>query len=542
VKFGPVPIDQAEGAILAHSLGLTDRRLKKGRTLGAGDIAALREAGIAEVTVARLDPDDVPEDSAARRIADALARDPRSLGLTVAAPFTGRANLFADHDGVLEIDTAEVDALNAIDPAVTLATLPPMTRVSARQMVATVKIIPYAAPGAAVLRAEQLLSGQVLKVHPFRVRSASLILTKTQGMKPALLTKGADAVRERLVSLGIADAAEHIVDHDVGGLAAALKDAEGEIVLILTGSATSDAMDVGPASVLAAGGTVTRFGMPVDPGNLLFLGHLGDRPVIGLPGCARSPKLNGADWVLERIAARVPVSGADIAAMGVGGLLKEIPSRPEPRAGGAVAPQRPKIAVAVLAAGGARRMAGRDKLMEPVGGQPLVARIAAEALASQADRVVCVLRDSHPARRAALAGLDVAAVDNPDADRGMGTSIARAVTALDDDVDAVLLMLADMPEITHRDLDRLIAAFDPGEGRAIVRAASLDGRPGHPVLFGRRFFEALSGLDGDEGARRVVREHPEFVVDVPLDGEKALVDLDTPEAWAAWRGKAASLG
>ena len=73
--------------------------------------------------------------------------------------------------------------------------------------------------------------------------------------------------------------------------------------------------------------------MPVDPGNLLFLGHLGEAPVIGLPGCVRSPALNGADWVLERVACAVPVSAADISAMGVGGLLKEIPTRPQPRAG-----------------------------------------------------------------------------------------------------------------------------------------------------------------------------------------------------------------
>jgi molybdenum cofactor cytidylyltransferase len=108
------------------------------------------------------------------------------------------------------------------------------------------------------------------------------------------------------------------------------------MVLILTGSATSDPRDVGPEAVRRAGGEVLHVGMPVDPGNLLFLARLGEMPVIGLPGCARSPALNGADWVLERVICGVPVGPAEIAAMGVGGLLKEIPTRPRPRDHGPV--------------------------------------------------------------------------------------------------------------------------------------------------------------------------------------------------------------
>ena len=124
-----------------------------------------------------------------------------------------------------------------------------------------------------------------------------------------------------------------MVAHEVEALRRAVEAAQGELVLILTASATSDAHDVGPAAVTRAGGELIRFGMPVDPGNLLFLAGLGGRPVIGLPGCARSPALNGADWVMERVICGVPVTDADIAAMGVGGLLKEIPQRGRPREG-----------------------------------------------------------------------------------------------------------------------------------------------------------------------------------------------------------------
>lgn len=537
MKFGAVPVAQAEGCILAHSIGLPDRRLKKGRLLRPTDLAALAAAGIADVTVARIGAADIPEDEAAARIAAALCSDAAGHGLTVSAPFTGRANVFAAQDGVLTVEAAQIHDLNAVDPSLTLATLPPMTRVTARQMVATVKVIPYAAPASAVARSEALLTGDALAVHGFAARDALLILTRTPGMKPALLTKGADAVRARLSALGISNVTERIVDHSVTDLCAAMTEQAGgsALTLILTGSATSDREDVGPAAVAAAGGTISRFGMPVDPGNLLFLGDLAGRPVIGLPGCARSPKLNGADWVLERLAAGLNVTDGDIAAMGVGGLLKEIPSRPEPRSGGALAPHRPKIAIAILAAGSSTRMRGRDKLLEEVGAKPLLAHVAQEAEASQADHVLCVLNTTHVERRAVLSGRSVRTVENPVASQGMATSIAAAIAALPSEVDAVILMLGDMPEITAADLDRLIAAFEPAENRAIVRSVSSDGIPGHPVLFGRRFFEALAALDCDRGARPVLDEHPDFIADVVLDHDRALIDLDTPEAWAAWR-------
>lgn len=537
MRFGPVSVHEAEGAILAHSLALPGGRLKKGRPLSAGDVAKLAEAGIGTVIVARPEPGDVPEDEAAGRIAAVLAADPAAAHVSVAAPFTGRANLYSEAAGVLRIDADAVRALNDIDEAITLATLPDHERVTARQMLATVKIIPYGVEGAAVEKAEALLRGRtVLSVHPVTARSAHLILTRTPGMKDSVVAKGAQAVKTRLSALGIEDVSETVVAHETEALAAAM-DGEADMTLILTGSATSDRGDVGPAALVAAGGRLARFGMPVDPGNLLFLGDLGGRPVLGLPGCARSPKLNGADWVLERIACGLEVTPGDISAMGVGGLLKEIPSRPEPRGGGATAPQRPTVAAVLLAAGSARRMQGRDKLLEPVGGAPLLRVLADRLAASAADQIVCVLRPDDPDRRAALEGTSARIVVNPRAAEGMGTSLAAGIAALGPEVDAAVILPADMPEITAADIDRLIAAFDPEEGRAIVRAVSADGTGGHPVLFGRRFFEALRGLEGDRGARAILAEHPEFVTDVTLSGRAAETDLDTPEAWEAWRAR-----
>ena len=222
--------------------------------------------------------------------------------------------------------------LNRIDPAITLATLAPFARVSAGTLVGTVKIITYAVPQAALARAEAVAQ-RAIRVQPVVRRSAGLLMTDVPGQEDKLIAKGRRAVEARLRALGMDLAGVVTVPHDTGAMARALAVLPGEMLLILTGSATSDLHDTAPQAVRAAGGTVARFGMPVDPGNLLFHGSLGGRPVIGLPGCARSPALNGADWVLERLACGLVLTDDDIAAMGVGGLLKEIPIRPQPREG-----------------------------------------------------------------------------------------------------------------------------------------------------------------------------------------------------------------
>ena len=543
MKFGPVPLVEAAGALLAHSLRLSDGVLKKGRLLTGQDIARLAAAGLEHVTVAQPVPGDILEDEAAARVAAALGPHPEMRNVSVSAPFTGRANVYAERAGVFTVDEDAIHALNRMDEALTVATLPPHSRVDARQMLATVKIIPYGLSGHIVEEAEATLTGRSLMgVMPFALTSADVILTQTPGMTDKIVEKGAEAVRQRLHALGIRDICEKVTPHETAAVADALKASSREIALILTASATSDRGDVGPAAVAAAGGELLRFGMPVDPGNLLFLGQMQGRPVVGLPGCARSPKLNGADWVLERITAGLDVSGDDIAAMGVGGLLKEIPSRPQPRTGGAAAPQRPRVAVVLLAAGASSRMGGRDKLMEPVAGEPLLRLVADRMVSSAADEVVCVLSPDRENRAAVLDGFAVRPVPNPRAAEGMGTSIAAGIAALSPDTDAAIIALADMPEVTASDIDKLIAGFDPSEGRAIIRAVGSDGRPGHPVLFGRRFFEALTALEGDQGARAVLTENAEFVVDVALSDGAANTDLDTPEDWAAWRARASVSG
>lgn len=324
MRFGPVPLAEAEGAILAHSVALPDGRLRKGCRLGPKDIARLQASGRTEVIAARLDSQDLHEDDAALAIARALAPDPEASGLELRPVRTGRVNLHARAAGVVEVQADRVNALNAVDPMITLATVPRWQRVGAGEMVATVKIIAYGVPAVAVADAGRAGS-LALCLRPTRLRRIALVETHTE---PEAKPLGVEAITHRLAALGASLASHLHSPHREADLADRLAGVtNADLILILTASATSDPQDVAPAAVRRAGGTVDRFGMPVDPGNLLFLGSLNGTPVIGLPGCARSPALNGADWVMERLICGVPVTSADIAAMGVGGLLKEIPQR-----------------------------------------------------------------------------------------------------------------------------------------------------------------------------------------------------------------------
>ena len=545
MRFGEVPVAEAEGAILAHSLRLGPTALKKARVLSPADLELIAASGLSRIIVARLEPGDVGEDEAARRLAEATAGD----GVEAAAPFTGRANLFAKTRGLLTFDRERLDRLNLVDEAITLGTLPPFAVVEPRMMVATVKIIPFAAPAPAVERcvAAARSDGPLLRVAPFLPRSVGLIQTRLPGLKESILDKTREVTEGRLTALGCRLVVEERCNHAAADLAPVIRDAIGhgiDLLLIHGASAILDRRDVIPAAIVAAGGLIDHFGMPVDPGNLLLLGHLGERAVLGLPGCARSPKVNGFDWVLERLVAGLPVGSAEIMRMGSGGLLAEIPSRPLPRAEATRAaepkpeakPQGPWIGALLLAAGQSRRMGGPNKLLAELDGVPMVAHVARRLLASRARPIIAVLGNQAEAVDAALGKLPVERVHNPEFAGGLSTSLKRGITALPPDLDGVIVCLGDMPLISGRHLDRLIAAFNPLEGRAIV-VPTRRGKRGNPVLWSSRFFPEMAALAGDVGAKHLIGEHAELVAEVEMDDDAVLVDIDTPEALDALRGK-----
>ncbi|KQI68750.1 molybdopterin biosynthesis protein [Loktanella sp. 3ANDIMAR09] len=328
MRFGPVRTADALGAILAHSLDCGTTRIRKGTVLSAAHLAELAAAGHDRVTVALLAADDLDENRAAAQLGAALVPEGR-LHLRVTPASTGRVNIVATRAGVVGIAAEAINAVNAVSPMITVATLAPLTRVAVDTLIATIKVISFGVPRADLDRACQAASGQPITLHPPRLSTATLIETTTDATTPN--PKGRRALATRLARLGVTLSERVVVSHDASEIAAALHEAPGDLALILTASATSDVADTAPTGVMQAGGRMIHYGMPVDPGNLLFIAQLGEKPVIGLPGCARSPALNGADWVLERVICGLPVGPAEIAAMGVGGLLKEMPSRPLPR-------------------------------------------------------------------------------------------------------------------------------------------------------------------------------------------------------------------
>ncbi len=532
--FGRVALSEAEGAILAHSQRTPTGVVKKGTRLAAGDLQKLAAAGLEEIVAARIEPGDLHEDAAAARLAQAVA----GPSLRVEDAFTGRANLFATAPGVLTVNRAAIDAFNRIDEGITVATLAEFSPVVDGTMVGTVKIIPFAVPGAAVEAAlRDVPADGLFRVMPYRAARVGVVSTVLPGTSEKMLAKTARVLAERLAPSGSEILNEQRVAHDEQAVADALRglaERGADLLLVFGASAIVDRGDVIPAGIEASGGNVRHLGMPVDPGNLLLIGDLGGVPVIGAPGCARSPRENGFDWVLQRLLAGMEVSDADITGMGVGGLLMEIESRPQPRA--APEPEgRHRIAAVLLAAGRSRRMGGPNKLLEEVGGRPLV-RIAAEAaLESRVGPVIVVTGHQRERVEAALAGLDVGFVHNFDYADGLSTSLATGIAAVPAECDGAVVCLSDMPGVTAVAIDSLIDKFDPQAGRAIV-VPTASGKRGNPVVWARRFFPALIAIRGDVGARHLIGENLELVAEVEVAGDAVLSDVDTPEALARLRG------
>jgi molybdenum cofactor cytidylyltransferase len=271
--------------------------------------------------------------------------------------------------------------------------------------------------------------------------------------------------------------------------------------------------------------------MPVDPGNLLLIGSAKGVPVLGAPGCARSPVENGFDWVLMRLLAGLKVTRAELMGMGVGGLLMEIVTRPQPRKNLGADGER-NVAAIILAAGRSTRMGGPNKLLAELGGKPLVRIVTEQALASKAQGVIVVTGHQAEQVEKALQGLNVKFVRNSDFAEGLASSVKAGISAVPADADGAVICLGDMPLIDAHLIDRLIGTFAPDGGNLIAVPVN-DGRRGNPVLWSRRFFNELMTLDGDIGARHLIAKHGEAVAEVPVEGHGAFLDIDTPEALEA---------
>ncbi len=530
MKFGPATPDDAVGGVTVHTLRQGAFVLKKGTIIGPMEVEALNRAGVKEVVVVRLEDGDVSEDVAAADVAKAVAGD----GVTVERAFTGRANLFAARAGVLVVDRPAVNRINNIDEAITFATLPAYKPVVQGEMVATVKLIPFGVEAKLRDAAVAAARSDVLRVAPYRIKRVGIVSTMLPGLAPKVIDKTLRVTAERLAPAGATIIAERRVPHEESVLSAAIKemlDLGSELVIVFGASAIADRRDVIPAALTGAGGVVDHFGMPVDPGNLLMIGKARGVPVLGAPGCARSPVENGFDWVLMRLLAGLKVARRDLTGMGVGGLLMEIVTRPQPRISPA-ADSNCNIAALILAAGCSTRMGGPNKLLAEVGGKPLLRIVTEQVLASKASSVTVVTGHQAPEVERALRGLNVTFVYNPDFPDGLASSIRVGIGAIPKEAGGALVCLGDMPLVDADLVDQLIAAFAPDLGQLIAVPVS-DGRQGNPVLWSRRFFGELMSLDGDIGGRHLLASHAAAVAEVSVDAHGAFLDIDTPQALVA---------
>jgi molybdenum cofactor cytidylyltransferase len=538
MKFGPTPLDEARGAIMAHSQRVGDQMIRKGARLDEAAITILRDAGRTEVICARLEPGDVPEDIAADRLAAPLVAP--LIARSRAA--TGRVNLSAEVPGVLRVDAKLIDRLNAVDEALTIGTLPDYTVVAPKDLIATIKIIPFSVPGAILAVAETLArqGPSPMAIHPFRALKVGLIATELPGLKDSTIGKTIEITEQRIAALTGSLLPAIRCPHDEAAVAAALTDLLGagaDMLLVVGASAVLDRRDVGPAGIVRAGGEIVHFGMPVDPGNLICVGNIGQVPALVLPGCARSPKLNGIDFILTRLFAGLKVTSTDIMRMGVGGLLKEIDTRPLPREkapatprAGAAPRSAPTIAAIVLAAGRSRRMAPHNKLLvTDRAGKPMVARVVDNVLSSNARPILVVTGHQSDQVEHALGGRPVRYVHADEYAEGLSASLKSGIAAVPPESSAVIVCLGDMPLVTGRMIDRLLSMYDPDEGRLIV-LPTFRGKQGNPMLWDRRFFPEILQISGDSGARFLVGKHAEFVCEVEMADDAVLRDFDTTES------------
>lgn len=333
MKFGLIPLDEAKGKILAHNIARRSRpgTLRKGKTIDAGDILDLVSEGYSLVYAAELEEDDVDEDRAARRVAESAVAG--CCGLLIQGPADGRVNLVAAVSGVLRVDAARLERVNRCE-GVTFASLRSFRLVRSGQVVATIKIIPYALPASVLEQAEQAARGDtpLLRVGELKPRPVGLLLSGLPAATGRVVRSFDAPLRKRIEGWGSQLTQVDYValngEHDEVALAEALcRQIERgcELVVVAGETSTMDRNDVAPRAVVRAGGQVLCVGAPVEPGNLLMLAKVDEVPVVGLPGCARSPKENVVDWVLPALLAGDQLSAADVAGMGYGGLVEDFP-------------------------------------------------------------------------------------------------------------------------------------------------------------------------------------------------------------------------
>ena len=535
MKFGPCALSDCLDAILVYAVDLPDGRIAKGTCLTSDHLSRLRANGIDDIIVARLEDGDLGEDAAADMIAKAMM--PANVRLSVAA--TGRVNIHATKRGLLRVDRLRLRDINMVDEGITLSTVQHNQLVEAGDLIATLKIIPYSVAETAVATVIGLGAGEpVISFHALRPRSFGLIQTRIPGMADKILKATEQTAKQRLNQLGCTLVDSRVVAHEAAAIDQAITASRANgpaVMLIAGGSAIAHRRDQVPMGVIAAGGRIDHFGLPVDPGNLLMLSHIDEMPVIGMPGCARSIKMNGFDWILHLLLADLRIDAAEIADMAAGGLLMEIVSRPLPRRMvGRRQISNATIGGVILAAGQSRRMGAQNKLLAEIDGVPIIRRTAQAMLDGGLIDLVIATGHEHRLVAAALDDLPVTCIYNDEYQSGQASSVACGVRHHQNGSHAaVLIALGDMPLVRPELIAALLRDHSSlPDATDRITLPVFDGRRGNPVIWGRGFFDELVALTGDAGGRIIFAENKNAVNSLGWPDDSIHLDIDTPEALA----------
>ena len=522
---------ESKGSILAQSYNLSERKLSKGTRVSKAIVELLNKENIKSILCAVPDENDMDEDAAAEAISNAIDRN----RIYAEEASTGRVNFRTPALGVVRYNRELIKKINLVDESIAFSIVEHNQLLAKNDLIATLKIIPFFASKIYVERVVALLSKyEIFKIHRLEEKKVDFIQTYYNWQKRSIFKATSNVTRSRLDALGCLLEKETLIPHDHESLCSEIKsslDSGAQVLLISGASAITDRSDYIPRAILSVGGEIIQYGLAVDPGNLLLIGQIGSTTVIGMPGCARSPKLNGFDWVLQLLMANIPITKEELADMGAGGLLMEIASRPLPRAlSKSVYKRGKKIMGVILAAGNSTRMGKDNKLLRNVGDASLVRNTAVEMLNSDVDSCSIVLGYQSDKVAEVIKDLNISLILNPLWQEGQASSLKAALNTLDDTYSDLLIMLGDLPGVKSRHINTIIEEhLLTNNRRSKITIPSFNGKKGNPVIWGRSFFPDLSNLEGDAGGRALFNHHPAAINLLDMDDPAGVTDTDTPE-------------
>ncbi len=529
------------GSVIAQTYNLPGKTISKGTFVTSEIVGYFKEGEVKNILCAVPDNGDLHEDEAADIISNAIDKS----HIYIDSASTGRVNFKSRSLCLVRYKRDLIKKVNLVDESIAFSIVENNQLLAKNDLIATLKIIPFFTQKKYVDQVISILDkNELFKTYTLNKKEVSLIQTSFEWQKKSMFKATSNVTRNRLEALDCSLNEEKLIRHDYNVLRSEIRSSieSGIDILLISGaSAIIDRSDYIPKAILSEGGEIIQYGLAVDPGNLLLVGKIGKTAIIGMPGCARSPKLNGFDWVLQLLMADIPVVKEELAEMGAGGLLMEIASRPLPRAlAKSVNKREKKMMGVILAAGNSTRMGKDNKLLKNIDGTPLIRNIALEISKSNLDSCSIVLGYQSDKVADVIKDLNINLILNPLWKKGQASSLKAALNSLTPSYSDLLIMLGDLPGIKSGHINRIIEEHLSSENRTSkITIPSFKGQKGNPVIWGRAFFHDLSNLEGDVGGRVLFGQHPAAINLIEMDDPSVVTDTDTPEDFEDFLSKRA---